>query len=124
MKINFIRHLIIPLLLSLPIWSGCTKTNSTALAPEKISTAINQAFKQSTGEARELADNCAAAAQNQDVTRTFASLQKLSRRGDLTPEQRATAARALPTAFAQLRAAAERGNPAAKAVMHGYLSTR
>lgn len=124
---NSLKQLVVfPLALGLMLVPGCSKSSSgpVTLAPEQIPTAMNEGFKQSSPEARELAGNCASATQNQDVTTAFADLQKLSRRNDLTPEQRSIAARAMATTMVQLRAASENGNPQAQAVLRQYLSTR
>ena len=120
------KSAIILLSLSLLIAAGCSKSNSNpvTLAPEQIPTVMNEGFKQSSGETKELVNNCISASQNQDVTVAFADLQKLSRRNDLTPEQRAIAARAMVTTMTQLRAASEKGNPAAQKLLYQYMSTR
>jgi len=106
--------------------AACSKSgsNAAALAPEQIPTALHQVFKQSSGETKELVNNCVEASQNKDVIAAFTDFQKLSHRDDLTPEQRAVAARAMTTTFKELRTASDTGNPAAKVVLHQYLSTR
>jgi hypothetical protein len=124
MKRNHIQHLSFSLMISLPILAGCSKTSSTALAPGKIPTAMNEAFKQSSGDAKAMACECVTACQSQDATTAFVDLQKLSRSQDLTPEQRAVTVRAMAATFQRLRAASENGDPAAQAVLHQYITTR
>jgi hypothetical protein len=119
-----IQLIIFSLLISMSIFAGCSKNSSTALAPEKIPTAVSEAFKQSSGDTKAMACECTAACQSQDVTMAFVDLQKLSRSQDLTPAQRAVTARAMATTFQRLRAASEGGDPAAQALMHQYISTR
>lgn len=120
------KSAVISLSLSLLIVAGCSKSSSSpvSLAPEQIPTAMNEVFKLSSGETRELVNNCISAGQSQDVTAAFTDLQKLSRRDDLTIEQRAIAARAMATTMVQLRAASEKGNPAAQSLLQQYMSTR
>ena len=115
---------MLPLLSFLLVWPGCSKSNSTALAPEKVPGAINEAFSQSTGETKSLADQAAAAAKNQDPVTAFTQLQSLASNHDLTPEQRAIAARAMAATMPQLKAASDKGDPNAQAVLHQYMSTR
>ena len=124
MKNIHIRQLAVSLLISLPVLAGCSKTGSTALAPDKIPTAMNDAFKKSSGETKELASECASACQCQNVTTAFVDLQKLSQSKELTPEQRAVTARAMATTFQKLRSASDSGDPSAQALLHQYLSTR
>jgi len=124
MNQNHTQHLVFSLMISLPILAGCSKTSSTALAPETIPTAMNEAFKQSSGDAKAMACECAAACQSPNVTTAFVDLQKLSRSQDLTAEQRAVTVRAMAATFQRLRAASENGDPAAQAVLHQYITTR
>lgn len=105
---------------------GCSKSSNAfvTLAPEQVPTVMNQAFKQSTGETKELANECVAASQNQKSSAAFTKLEQLARQSNLTPEQRATAARAMAATFKQLRAASESGDQVATATMKRYLSNR
>lgn len=116
--------MILPLLISLPMITGCSKTGSTALAVEKIPTAMNEAFKQSSSDTKAMASECVAACQSQNVTSAFTELQRLSQNKYLTPEQRAVTARAMAATFQKLRAASDNGDPAAQAALHLYISTR
>jgi|GEM_PF-2228958 hypothetical protein len=126
MKNNFITFALVPLTLAALVLAGCSKTSTApaALAPEQIPATMNQVFQQTSGATKELVNQCVAASQNQQPTAAFTHLQQLSRQGDLTVEQRATAARAMVATIKQLRAASDQGDPAAKAAMNHYLSTR
>ena len=124
MNRNHIQYLVFPLLISLPFLAGCSKSSSTALAPEKIPTAMNEAFKKSSGDAKAMACECITACQSPNVTTAFVDLQKLSQSKELTAEQRAVTVRAMATTFQRLRAASESGDPAAQALVHQYISTR
>ncbi len=117
------RHAL-PALLLLTVLAGCSKNSSTALAPDQIPVAVNQAFKQSAGETKALAGAVVSAVQGQDPATAFNSLQQLEQQKDLTPEQRAIAARAMAATMPQLQTAAQNGNSTAQAVLHHYLSTR
>jgi len=125
MNKDYIRRLIFSLLISLPVLAGCSKpSSSAALAEDKIPTAMNEAFKQSSGDTKAMVSECVTACQSQSATTAFAGLQRLSQSKDLTPEQRAVTARAMATTIQKLRAASENGDPAAQALLHQYISTR
>jgi uncharacterized lipoprotein YajG len=119
-----IQSIFIALSISLVILAGCSRASSTTLAPEKIPTAMNDAFKNAPGDTKTMAGECATACQNQDVTAAFAGLQKLSNSKDLTPEQRAVTAKAMASTFRRLQVNAENGNAAAQALVQKYMSTR
>jgi hypothetical protein len=105
--------------------SACSKKTSTSvLQPAEVPAALDQAFAKAAGEAQQAATESATAVQNNDPATAFETLQKLSSRPDLTPEQRATTARAMAASFKQLRSAAEGGNTRAQAVMQHYQATR
>jgi hypothetical protein len=126
MNVNLTKILTGAVVALTVIATGCSKSSpkSVALSPDQIPVKMNQVFNQSSGETKDLANNCVSASQNQDAATAFLDLQKLSSRNDLTPEQRATTSRAMAGMFQQLRTASEQGNPAAQNVLHQYLSTR
>jgi outer membrane PBP1 activator LpoA protein len=129
MKNTFTRLLTVQtslVALASVMFAGCSKsgTASVTLAPEQVPTVMSQAFKQSSGETKELVNECVTAVENKQACEAFAKLEQLTRQSNLTPEQRSTAALAMVATFKQLRAAAASGDPAATAVMRQYLSTR
>ena len=113
-----------PSLLLIAAVAGCSKNSATALAPDQIPVAVKQAFQQASGDTKALAGDVVSAVQSQDPATAFNSLQQLEQQKDLTPEQRAIAARAMAATMPQLQTAAQKGNPTAQAVLHRYLSTR
>jgi hypothetical protein len=115
---------LLPSFLAAVLLTACSKHTAASLAPDKIPDAINQAFRQSTGDAKEAASQAVSACQNQNPAAAFTSLETLSLRGDLTPEQRSVASRAMVATMPKLQAAAAAGDSAAQATLHQYLSTR
>jgi len=119
-----LRRRLLPCLLAAAALVGCSKHNAAALAPDKIPEALNQAFRQSTGDAKEAASQAVAACQTQNPSAAFSNLESLSQRNDLTPAQRSVAARAMVATMPKLQAAAAAGDAAAQTTLHQYLSTR
>jgi hypothetical protein len=115
---------LFPVFLACMILVGCSKHTAAALAPDKVPEAINHAFNQSTGDAKNVASQVVLAWQDQNVTAAFTNLETLSHRNDLTPEQRSVTARALVATIPKLQAAATTGDPDAQATLHKYFSTR
>ena len=124
MKTATIRFQALSVATALLATAGCKKSGPAALAPEKIPAAVNQVFNQATGETKEMATAVATDCQGQDSVKAFSELQALSHQPNLTPEQRATTARAMVTVFTKLRADSENGDAAAQAAVNQYLSTR
>ena len=114
-------------ILAVLLVAGCSKSNSgasVALPPDQIPKSVSKAFDQSSEGTKQLADKYISDCQNQDVATAFTSLQKLSHKGDLTPEQRKVVVRSMLTTMKQLNAAAKNGDKAAQDTLHQYLSTR
>ena len=124
MNISRATLLTLTVITCLSIFPGCSKSDSKPLSEDKIPSAMSEAFKQSTGDTKAMASDCAAACQAQDTATAFKDLHKLSQSSDLTAEQRAVTARAMAATFQKLRAASENGDPAAQALIHEYISTR
>jgi ribosomal protein L22 len=106
---------------------GCNRNTSSMPAPlpvEQIPAAMQQAFTKAQPEAQSAANDVVSSVQSQDLTKAFEQLRDLSVRPDLTPEQKAVAARAMVTTVQQLQAAADRGDQKASEFMHKYISTR
>ena len=113
--------LLLALLLA---WPGCAKNQYASLTLDKIPGAINEAFSKTTGDLKSLADEAAAAAKSHDLVTAFTDLKILAGNQELTPDQRSIAARAMAATMPELRSAAEKGDPAAQAVLQKYFSTR
>lgn len=113
------------LAVSLGITACSKKAGATAVAdPAAIKGEIDKTFSQSSGDVHREADECVKAAQNDDPAAAFLGFQNLSGRSDLTPQQKSSVAHAMVATFQQLRTAADKGDPKAKAVMQQYLSSR
>jgi hypothetical protein len=115
---------VLPVAIALLAAAGCIKPAPTPLTPEKVPTAVTEAFKQSTGETKEIAASVAADCQGQDSVKAFSDLQALSHQTNLTPEQRAITARAFAGVFTKLRADSDNGDAAAQAAVNHYLSSK
>lgn len=106
------------------VLAACSRHTAAALDSSKIPEAIQHAFRQSTGEAKEVATQVVTACQNQDFTAVFTNLQLLTQRTDLTAEQRSVAARAMVATMPKLQATAATGDANAQATLHQYISNR
>jgi hypothetical protein len=124
MKKTSLPAALFPLAIYLLISAGCSKHGAQALAPEKVSAAMDKAFVKASGEPQEMAQEISTACQSNDTVTAFADLEKLSHRTDLTPEQRSATAHAMATLFGKLRADSDNGDQAAQAAVHQYISTR
>jgi hypothetical protein len=124
MKKSYSYWRLLPCFLACMAGGACAKHTAAALAPDKIPAAINHAFNQSTGDAKEVASQVVLACQDQNVTAAFTNLETLSLRHDLTPEQRSVAARAMVATMPKLQAAAATGDATAQATLHQYISSR
>jgi hypothetical protein len=122
-KSNFSRRLL-PCFMACMILAACSKHTAATLSPDKVPEAINHAFSQSTGDAKDVASQVVSACQDQNVIAAFTNLETLSLRHDLTPEQRSVAARAMVATMPKLQAAAATGDTAAQATLHKYISSR
>jgi hypothetical protein len=119
MKLSFLAGV------TLALGIGCSRYHvAPPMDIAQVPTEINKAFDGSAGDAHQAATDYVSALKGKDAASAFVKLQGLSARTDLTPAQRATAARALAATFQQLRAAAQSGNAQAAEVMHQYISTR
>lgn len=127
MKKIQVRMFVFTLLATSLIMTGCSKAGGRApdaLPPSKVPETMNKTFGGSTDETKDMATTYVSAFQSQDTSAAFAELQRLSRKHDLTLQQRTVVARAMITTIQQLRAAAQSGNQAADSALHQYLSSR
>ena len=111
---------------ALLIFGGCSRETSAPapLPVAQIPTTIKSAFTKANPDAQSSVNEYVTALQSKELPKAFSQLRDLSARRDLTPDQRAVAARAMATTFQQLRLAAEAGDPQAAAMVHSYLVTR
>jgi len=99
--------------------SGCQKENQPppAVALEETPKTIESSFAQAPESAKQAASEAAAAIRSSNPSRAWASLQELSARSDLTPEQRQAAAQSLIAVGKELNDAAARGDRSAQQVL-------
>jgi hypothetical protein len=106
---------------ALMLTSACSKNVAPeALPAEQVSTAVESAFKDASGEAKDSATAIVESLQAQDNVRAFLELQALSSRPDLTTSQRDAAARSMLSMNERLRDAAAQGDQKAADALQAY----
>ena len=111
---------------SLLLLSGCSR-QAAAPAPlplEQVPAAVTTAFDNSTPEIKTAAADFVASVKGNEIPTAFEQLQDVTARPDLTPAQRATAARAMMSVAQQLQAAAANGDPKAAEALKRYQGSR
>lgn len=105
-------------LFALVLVSGCGEEKGTPppepLAVEEAPSTLEEAFANSTGELKTMADEAVRFLRVADYPRALVSLQKLSARTDLTSSQRGLTAKALMTADQKVSESAQSGNKEAE----------
>jgi len=101
--------------------AGCSKTST----PKQVSLndagpAITNAFAAAPTDLQMQAGMMMAAARGGDLVGSYAQVQALSKRPDLTPEQRRAAFDAERAVLSELKTAATNGNPAAEAALQHF----
>ena len=111
---------------ALLMFAGCSR-EAAAPAPlplEQVPTAVTTAFDNATPEIKAAAADFAASVKGNEIPTAFEQLQDVTSRPDLTPAQRATAARAMMSVAQQLQAAAANGDPKAAEALKRYQGSR
>jgi len=126
MKAPVLHRLIWLMAIAICSMVACKK-KPAALAPvpvEQVPATIEQAFKQATPETGAAATDVTVALREGDEVKAFEDLQTLSKRRDLTAEQREAVTRSWLSMIEQLRAAAARGNKKAEEALEHYMATK
>jgi len=106
------QKFVIPLLLTALALSGCHRQASSKVSPGE-----QAAFNQAVPEIKELWDKALEADKANDYFAAESFLYKLLGQASLTPEQRSAAEKESTDVKRRLDAAAEKGDPAAKAAL-------
>jgi len=95
-------------------FAGCRKDPPAPLPADQIPAALGAAFKGADAATRAEADAAAAAVRNDEQAQSMETLERLSRRPDLSPEQREATTRAAMGVRRKILDAAAAGDQAAK----------
>jgi hypothetical protein len=111
--------------LSLLCLAGCRREvpPPTALPPEQVASAMEQAFKTAQPELKKMAVEFVSAFSN-DTPRAFVIIQSLNARAGLTPEQKQVIARSMLAANERMQAAAAQGETKAVEAVQTYRSNK
>ena len=107
--------------LSLLLAPGCGKnTAPEPLPPEQVSSAVETAFNEASGEAKQSATTVINSLRAEDNVSAFFELQALASRADLTAAQRDAAARSMLSLNESLRDDAAQGDQRAEDALRTY----
>jgi len=121
-----LRHLALLAALGTAL-SGCSRDSNPAPAvasPEEAVPSIQASFETAPEEVRQEVDSAVSAIESQDDTAAYLRLESLSKRSELTPEQRQAMMDAWMAINRRLAVAASNGNPAAEELLKHYRSSK
>lgn len=113
--------------LLLVLTAGCGSGNNpppAATTPEQAVPTMEATFEGAPEEARQEVQTAITAIQSQDDTAAYLSLESLSQKKELTPEQRQAMTEAWMAVNRRLAAAASNGNENAEALLNRYRSSK
>jgi hypothetical protein len=115
----------------LAVWTlatfGCSGDRNpppAAASPQEAVPSLQASFQAAPEEIKQEAESAVTAIQSQDDTAAFLRLENLSKRSELTAEQRQAMVDAWMAVNRRLAAAASNGNPAAEELLNHYRSTK
>lgn len=114
---------LLSLAVAIALGAACGK-EPEAVAIEEAPKAIEKGFAGAPAPAKEAATEAVQALQSQNPGRAFVSLQELSTRSDITPEQREAATKSLMAVRQQLNDAAARGDKNAQQILELHRSRK
>jgi hypothetical protein len=107
--------------------SGCSGDRDPAPAvasPQEAVPSMQASFQTASEEVKQEAESAVTAIQAQDDAAAFLRLENLSKRSELTEEQRQAMVDAWMAVNRRLAVAASNGNPAAEELLNHYRSTK
>jgi hypothetical protein len=104
--------------------SGGRDPAPAVATPQEAVPSIQASFQKATDEVRQEAESAVTAIQSQDDTAAYLQLENLSKRPELTDEQRQAMMDAWMAVNRRLAAAASNGNAAAEELLNHYRSTK
>jgi hypothetical protein len=106
---------------------GCSRESNpapTLATPDEAVPSIRSSFEKAPDEVRQEAEGVVAAIESQDDTGAYLRLESLSKRSELTEEQRRIVVEAWMAVNRRLAADASNGNTAAEELLNHYRSTK
>jgi hypothetical protein len=125
-KSNRVRLLSIALVGAL-LAVGCSKSGkaaNTVATPEQALATVEKAFKDAPADVKQQASEAVSALQSQNDVAAFVQFDTLSKRSELTAEQRQAAFASWMAANVRLQQAAANGNKTARELLDTYRASK
>jgi hypothetical protein len=107
--------------------AGCGKKSNTAkttMAPEQVAATVEKAFQDAPAGVKQQAAEAVASLQSQNDAAAFVQFDSLSKRSELTAEQRQAAFDSWMAANLRLQQAAANGNKTARDLLETYRASK
>jgi len=125
-KCNCVCRLSITLAGALVLVVGCSKSGKTATVatPQQELVTVEKAFKDAPADVKQQASEAVSALQSQNDVAAFVQFDTLSKRSELTAEQRQAAFASWMAANQRLQQAAANGNKTARELLDTYRASK